>query len=67
MAAVPRVAALDQVHPSVFSAIVDVAVKLILFPQPIEIGFHVAVLLIVGKGSTVTNIVYLVPISSTIL
>ena len=67
IALVPKIAALLHVQPSVLTAILDVAEKLILFPHPTETVFHVAVLLIVGIGNTETTIVYFVPKSSVTL
>ena len=67
IALAPKIAALLHVQPSVLIAMVEVAEKLILLPQPTDTVFQVAVLLMVGFGKTETTIVYFVPKSSVTL
>jgi hypothetical protein len=54
-------AGLDQAHPLDGTAGEAVAEKLMLLPQPDEIAFHVAILLMMGNGWTVTFTVYILP------
>ena len=50
----PSTAGRDQVHPLESTVGFAAALKLMLLPQPDEMAFQVAMLLIMGRGWTVT-------------